>query len=94
MLMPLVIVLLLAMLFAQFAHIDAVRGACNGVSAAASGLVLSVAFKMARPIRRNPAGIALCVIAFVAIGLLRYPLPWVLAVLLPISVAIAWRSAR
>src|SRR4029450_13173263 len=36
-LMPLVIVLILSSLFAQFAHIDAVRGACSGVSAAASG---------------------------------------------------------
>lgn len=94
MLMPLVIVLLLAMLFTEFAHIDAVRGACNGVSAAASGLILSVALKMAEPIRRKPMGIALCVLAFAGIGLMRYPLPWVLAVLLPISVAIAWRSAR
>ena len=56
--------------------------------------VLFLALKMGRPIRRNPVEIALCVIAFVAIGLLRYPLPWVLAVLVPISVAIAWRSAR
>ena len=94
MLMPLVIVLLLAMLFAQYAHIDAVRGACNGVSAAASGLVLSVALKMAQPIRRNPVEVAICAIVFVAIALLRLPLLWVLAVLVPVSVAIAWRSRR
>jgi chromate transporter len=94
MLMPLFIVLLLAMLFAEFAHIDAVRGACNGVSAAASGLVLSVALKMAQPIRRNPMEVAVCAIAFVAIGLLRFPLLWVLAVLVPVSIAIAGRSRR
>jgi chromate transporter len=94
MLMPLAIVLLLAMLFTRFAYIDAVRGACNGVSAAASGLVLSVALKMAQPIRRNPVSVAICAIAFVAIGLLRFPLPWVLAALVPVSVAIAWRGAR
>ncbi len=94
MLMPLVIVLLLAMLFAEFAHIDAVRGACSGVSAAASGLVLSVALKMAQPIRRNPVEVAIFAIAFVAIGLLRLPLLWVLAALVPVSVAIAARSRR
>src|SRR5437870_205858 len=49
MLMPLVIILLLATAYAEFARIDAVRNACNGVSAAASGLILSVAFKMAKP---------------------------------------------
>jgi chromate transporter len=94
MLLPLIIVVLLAMLFTEFAHIDAVRGACSGVSAAASGLMLSVALKMARPMRRVPSQICVAAIAFIAIGLLRVSLPWVLAVLAPLSTGIAWRSRR
>lgn len=89
-LMPLVIVLILATLFAQFAHIDAVRGACNGVSAAASGLILSVALKMARPIRRMPLQIGVAAITFAAIALLRAPLLWTLAVVAPLSIGLAW----
>jgi len=89
-LLPLAIVLVLATLFAQVAHIDAVRGACNGVSAAASGLILSVALKMARPIRRAPRQITLAAITFAAIALLRLPLLWVLAILAPISIGLAW----
>ena len=90
MLMPLVIVLLLAMLFAEFAHLEAVRGACSGVSAAASGLILSVALKMGRPLRWHPLPIAIAACTFVAIALLRMPLLWTLAVIAPLSIGIAW----
>ena len=94
MLMPLIIVLLLAALYGQFAQLDAVRGASNAVSAAASGLVLSVGFKMARPIRRTLWQAAIALIAFAAIGPVRLPLLWVLAVLVPLAVGIAWRKRR
>jgi len=93
-LMPIVIVLILASLFAQFAHIEAVRGACNGVSAAASGLILSVAVKMARPIRRMPLDLCIAMITFASIALLRVPLLWTLAAIAPLSVALAWHRPR
>lgn len=94
MLMPLVIVLLLAMLYVQFAQIPAVQSASGAVSAAAAGLMLAVGVKMARPIRGTPWQIAIALIAFVAIGLARLPLLWVLAVLAPLAVAIAWWQRR
>lgn len=94
MLMPLVIILLLATVYTEFAHIDAVRNACNGVSASASGLVVAVALRMAQPIRRTPWKIGIGAIAFVAIGPARLPLLWVLAVLAPVSIAIAFRRRR
>ena len=94
MLMPLVIVLLLAILFAQYAHIDAVRGACTGVSAAASGLILSVAIKMARPLARAAVPMMIAATTFVAMALLRIPLVWVIAVLAPASIGIAWWRLR
>jgi len=91
MLLPLVVVLLLATLYAEFAQVDAVRSACNGISSAASGLVLALALKMGKPIRRTAWQVGVGVIAFGAIGLARLPLLSVLAVLAPLSVAIAWR---
>jgi chromate transporter len=90
MLMPLVIVLLLASLYAQFAQVDAVRGACSGVSAAASGLIVATALKLARPLKAYAWQLGVCVVAFVAIALLRVPLLWLLAALCPLSIAIAW----
>jgi chromate transporter len=94
MLMPLIIILLLAALYGQFAQVAAVRGASNAVSAAAAGLMLAVGFKMARPIRKAPWQVGVAVIAFAAIGLARLPLLWVLAVLAPLAVGIAWRQRR
>lgn len=89
-LLPIAIVLALAMVFAEFAQVEAVRGACNGVTAAASGLVLALALKMGTTIRRNAWQIGVAAVTFVAIGLARLPLLWVLAVLVPVSLACAW----
>ena len=94
MLMPFLIVLALAALYAQFAAIEAVRGATNGVSAAATGLVIATAIKMAQPLKGVAWQIAMGVLTFVAIGLLRVPLLWALAMLAPLSIAIAWRIRR
>jgi chromate transporter len=68
-----------------------VRGATHGISAAASGLVLAVALRMARPIRRTPWQVAIGVLVFAAIGVARLPMLWVLAVVAPVSLGLAWR---
>ena len=90
MLLPLVIILALAAIYGQFAQFERVRSATGAVSAAAAGLMLSVGFKMARPIQRRPWQVIVVVIAFMTIGILRWPLLWVLAVLGPIAFLIAW----
>jgi chromate transporter len=94
MLMPFLIVLALAAMYAQFAAIEAVRGATNGVSAAATGLVIAVGIKMAQPLKGAAWQIAMAALTFVAIALLRIPLLWALAILAPVSIAIAWRMQR
>jgi chromate transporter len=92
MLLPLAIVLALATLYAQYAQVDAVRGACSGVSASASGLILATALKLARPIRESAWQAGICVVVFVGIALLRIPLLWMLAVFCPLAIGIAWRT--
>src|SRR5947208_467781 len=54
MLMPFAIVLVLAALYGRFAHLEAVRGATSGVSAAATGLIIATGFQMARQLRGIP----------------------------------------
>jgi len=90
MLMPLAIVLVLAAVFAEFAQVEAVRGVCRGVSAAASGLVLAMALRMALPIRHTPWQVGIGLLVFVAIGLARLPMLWVVAALVPVSLGFAW----
>ena len=94
MLMPLVIVLALATLYAQYAQIGAVRDALGGMSASASGLIVATALKLARPIRSSAWQVAVCAVVFAAIALLRVPLLWVLVVFCPVSFALAWRTRR
>jgi chromate transporter len=89
-LMPLAIVLALATVYAQFSQVEAVRGACSGVSASASGLIAATALKLARPLKGSAWQVAVCVAAFVGIALLRVPLLWMLAALCPVSIALAW----
>lgn len=89
-LLPLVIVLLLATVYARFAQIDAVRGSADGVSAAASGLLLAMGVRMAKGIARSRWQMVVAAVAFVAIAIARVPLLWVLAALVPIAVGIAW----
>jgi chromate transporter len=90
MLMPLVIVLAIATLYTQVARFEVVRGAVSGVSAAASALILATALKLARPLRDYAWQIGICAISFAGIALLRVPLLWLLVVLCPLSIAIAW----
>src|ERR1700723_3686622 len=63
-----------------------------GVTAAAAGLIMSTVAKMALPLFRNRAvgGPVIALATFGAIGIAQWPLPIVLAVVLPISLALAW----
>jgi chromate transporter len=92
---PLVIVLVLAALYAQFASHPMVAGALRGMGAVAAGLVLSTGIKLAGTLRRSPMGPALsgtlATLMFVAIALLHWPLVWLLLALGSVAIAIAWR---
>jgi chromate transporter len=89
---PFVIVSVIGFVYAQFGEIAALQRMLIGVAAAAVGLVLGTCAKMALPLLRDRFGIApLIVLAtFASVGVLRWPLPWALAVLVPLSIAIAW----
>ncbi len=93
---PLVIVIVLGALYDRFGAMPRLAGVIAGLGAAASGLVAATAAKMAAPlVRRRPLVAAPFILAaFVAVGLLRWPLPWVLAALAPLSIAAAWRVRR
>jgi chromate transporter len=63
------------------------------VAAAAAGLVIAMAVKMAVPLlrRRFVQAVPFMLAAFVAVGLLRLPLVAVVLALAPFSVAASWR---
>jgi chromate transporter len=93
---PVVIVTILAALYARFGEIDALRRILAGVSCAAVGLLISAVFRMMMPLikRRDLVGLAFLAAVFIAIGLLRLPLQAVLLVAIPFSIAITFAMRR
>jgi chromate transporter len=72
-----VIVTILAALYARYGEIDALRRILAGVSCAAVGLLIAVVFRMMMPLikKREAVGLSSWLAVFVAIGVLRLPLP-------------------
>jgi chromate transporter len=90
---PVAIVIGLGAIYLRWRGEPAVAHAFLGLAAAASGLVLATAIRIAGPIRTRPRAVAVAAVAFVALALLRLPLFWVLVVLVPASIALNRRAA-
>ena len=89
---PLVIVTFMGMLYAQYGDLETIGRILSGITAAAAGLLIAVVAKMAAPLffkRWNSAPV-IAILAFAGVALMHWPLPWVFAVLAPISVGLAW----
>jgi chromate transporter len=89
---PMVLIVIIGALYAHYGDLPALRRALIGVTAAAAGLIMSTVVKMALPLFRNRAvgGPVIALATFGAIGIAQWPLPIVLVVVLPISLALAW----
>jgi chromate transporter len=89
---PLVIVTVLAVLYAQFGDLEVLSRILAGVAAAAARLLIAVVAKMATPMftKRWNSAPGIAILAFAGVALMHWPLPWVFAVLAPISVGLAW----
>jgi chromate transporter len=92
---PVVLAVILAALYARFGDAAIIQGALRGVAPAAAGLMIATAIKMSQPLFRRGLGPAPIVIVglVLVIGVLRWPLAWVILVALPSSVALVfwWR---
>lgn len=95
---PLLIVLVLATLYTQFAQVQAVSGAVRGMGAAAAGLIGAAAIKMLTGLNKNILGPLVCwaliAMTFIAVGLLRIPLIYTVLGLGVPAFAYAWVLVR
>jgi chromate transporter len=89
---PMVLVMVLAVLYAHFGQLETLRRILAGISCGAVGLLLAVVVKMLVPLLRrwDISGIVLMIAVFIAIGLLRLPLQVVLLVAVPVSISITF----
>jgi chromate transporter len=80
------------MLYRRYGDLPALHGVFASLAAAAAGLVIATAIQMvAASIKRRlrPQHLV-AVLTFVAVGVLRWPLLWVMVVVAPLGIAIAW----
>jgi chromate transporter len=92
----LILMLILGALYARFGDLPALQRFLGGVVTAAAGLTLGTMGRMALPLFQNKqwVSVALMVAVMLAVGVLRLPLWWALAIFLPIGIIIGWRKPR
>lgn len=88
--LPTFIVIGLASLFQQNQHLPAVQGALNGMGAAAVGLIVHTAARMARTLRGERVGVLVALATFGAVALGGLSVRTVMLSLGLASVAWAW----
>ena len=95
-LLPLLVVLAVALVYAHWAAHPAVAGALRGMGAVAAGLIGGTGLKLMAALRKHPIGLwpsaAWAVATFVAMAWLRVPLSWMLLVLGGSACALTWRK--
>jgi chromate transporter len=96
--LPLVVILLLALLHAEFAGNAHVAGALRGMAAVSAGLIGAAGLKLSVALARSPMPLAWCVAistaGFVLVALLHCPLAYVLFGLGGLGCVLAYRSIR
>jgi chromate transporter len=89
---PMFLVTVVGAIYAHYGDLPVFRRMLTGVAAAAAGLMIATVAKIARPLFRNRAvvGPLIAPSTFAAIGLMHWPLPLVLAAIVPVSIGAAW----
>ena len=93
---PLILVLAVAVVYAQFASQPAVAGALRGMGAVAAGLIAGMGLKLSFTLRKHPLGLAVCVglvaLTVIAMAVLRWPLFWTLPSVGLLACVLTWRK--
>jgi chromate transporter len=93
---PALIMVIMGVLYHRYGEIEALRRILSGIACAAIGLMLAVVFRMMTPLfkRRDVVALLVMLVVFIAIGILRLPLPVVLLVAIPLSIAITYVTGK
>lgn len=91
---PMAVAILLAAAFSQIGNSDRVHIALGGIAAAAVGLSLQTGLRVARHAARGLPRLLILAATFAAIFVWRLPLLWVVGVMAPLSIGLAWVRVR
>jgi chromate transporter len=91
---PVVIVLILATFYASVSQAVWAHRAIGAASAAGAGLILGTATRLLVHTRPPARGLIMGGAAFVLVGVLQWPLLWVLPALVALALAWEWQATR
>jgi chromate transporter len=89
---PVCIVMVLGAAYRSYGALPVAQHALAGLAAAASGLVLGTALRIATPIFAVPRNILLAAAVFALVMLAHFPLPLTMAIMLPVTLFFSWRA--
>jgi chromate transporter len=87
---PAILVVAAGMVYSQLVAIPEVQKALSGMAAVAAGLLIATALKLGWAQRKRWPWLVFGLAGFVCLGLLRWPLLQVLALIVPVAVLLAW----
>jgi chromate transporter len=90
---PVALMIVAGMIYAQYGSFPVFRGGLTGLAAAAAGLLIYTAVTMVEPLvsKERAKQLIVALAAFAAVGLLELSMLWTLIVLVPVSIALAWK---
>ena len=94
MLAPMLILLALAYGYQSFSHLPDVQAAVAGAAAAAAGLIIGTSARLISGLKRGWPSVVFGLATFVAVGLLRAPLAWVIGGIVPLSILVGLLRLR
>jgi chromate transporter len=93
---PLLVVLVIAALFASVADMPVAQGALKGMGAVSAGLIAAVGLRLVTALKENVMSASVCIalaaMTFIAIAIIRVPLAWVLLGLGAVATLWAYRQ--
>jgi chromate transporter len=92
--MPITVLIGIALIYDRIAGNADVEAAIGAGAAAAAGLLIGTALKMARRLKPGATTIFIGLAAFVSVGLLTLPMALAIVMLGPLSIAIVWWERR
>ncbi|MCV2360832.1 chromate transporter [Paucibacter sp. TC2R-5] len=95
---PSLIVIGMAALYGEFAHLPVISNALRGMGAVSAGLIMATGCKLLPSLKKSPLGrlaaLLLALATIVAVVVLRLPLPQLLLSLGGLGMAVAWWRLR
>ena len=91
---PSLVVVGMGILYRQYGAVPQVQETLAGMASVAAGLLLATVIKFMSVLPRRWLPWAFAALAFIGVGLLRWPLLWVIAALTPCAVAAAWKEVE